>query len=117
MSNELCPYCGDAPEIIPATVETWARCGNKDCYIGGVMMYLHVWNRRFVCYEKGGKDGKKMFVGDKVAVRFGPDEHRYICSVEANMTNGVLFIDDDTGVGWDWDDIGDCELIESESAT
>ncbi len=46
MSDTLCPFCGYEPEIIPALVETWARCPNKDCYIGGVMMYLKVWNRR-----------------------------------------------------------------------
>ncbi len=114
MSNELCPYCGE--ELVYVETYDSVMCGNPLCPIGGITMTLEQWNRRFICYEKGGRNGKKVFAGDKVAVRFGPDDHGYICSVEANMTKGVLFIDDDTGVGWDWDDIGDFAVIESESA-
>lgn len=67
MSKEAlpCAFCGQAPEIISATVITWARCGNKDCYIGGIMMPLHIWNRRFVCL---GKNGKKLFNDSKFRV-------------------------------------------------
>lgn len=49
MANKKCPFCGSEPEIIPALVETWARCPNRDCYIGGCMMYLKEWNKRHIC--------------------------------------------------------------------
>jgi len=66
MENLKCAHCGEECKFViskKTSPHDIVCCSQEKCALSKVVMFLHEWNRRFVCNDS---NGDKVYAGDEV---------------------------------------------------